>query len=187
MILRTSLGCLLLFLTLCSAASQAGDFYLGVDYYYGQTRVRTDSEGERYDDRFNTSYANLELGYAISPVVSFQLRYGSDLGASSGSDNGTELSLADEFYLGLYNRLDWNMVAGLDFYVLTGLTYNQGQLVIDATGASGGAYRAGFSFGVGLEYEISRHWGVEFEYWLQQTDPAYKVDVVGLGLNYYFR
>lgn len=161
----------------------AGEFYAGAGYHHGQTHA----EGSQFGDRFAARYAHLRLGYAISPVVSFQLRYGGDLGPVSGSDKGVALELKDQRFVGIYNRLDWNMLQSLDLFILMGATHNKGSIDARYGSSSDSVHKTGFSFGLGLEYEFGQRFGVEVEYWLQNTDPNYKTDSVGLSLLYYFR
>lgn len=86
--------------------------------------------------------------------------------------------------VGVYWRMDWNLIAGLDVYGLVGIAHMRSKIITDMD--SSAVTVTGVSYGVGFEYTFADQFGVSSEWWRMQQDSNLRTDVLSLGLNYYF-
>lgn len=159
------------------AAEPAGGagLYAGASLYTGGAGVHT-SDGA-VSAHFRA--AGVQLGWRFDQVLSLEGRYG----IGSGRDDPVRLHHRRD--AALLVRSDWNLFSQLDVYVFGGIA------TADATVDGSGGRResvcdSGFSYGIGGEYTVGRHWTVSLEWWRIVAGGDYRPAATGLGFNWQF-
>lgn len=161
--------------------------YIGIDYLQGKSRVSQTIENVKIElDKVDYTAWNIDVGYKFNQKHALELRFGQGQGSDEKEDPALDdlATVEPSNHVGVYWRMDWNLIAGLDVYGLVGIAHMRSKIITDLD--SSAVTATGVSYGVGFEYTFADQLGISSEWWRMQQDSNLRTDVLSLGLNYYF-
>lgn len=182
--MKNAVTALLLVLGLSASTVSTADFYIGINHL----NMNYDEGGF---ETLRPKAFNVRLGSHVNENLAHEFRLGS--GTSKDTvrlDSVTEMELEIEQLMGVYGRLLLPVNERLAFYGLLGLT----RAKLEARGIDMWApsvvkvsdTETDISLGLGLDVMLGGSIFANVEYVLLQSDDAYDLDAVSLGLGYRF-